>query len=106
MPPTPFRRIDLSSPSNLDYITSVLHNSAESRLPSQLEEDGLKGKQEEAVCRKVLEKWKATTTSKLKDNVTVNGVSWKHATKKGRDGEQLNPRTLMLEQAAHVLCCV
>ena len=89
MPPTTFRRIDLSSPANLEQITSVLHTPAESRVPSQLEEDGLKGKQEEAVCRKVLDKWKVTTTGKLKDNVTVNGVSWKHATRKGRDGERI-----------------
>lgn len=88
MPPSTFPRIDINTPSNLDEVTSSLLTAAESHLPLALERDGLSGKHEEAVCRRVLEQWKDGAASRIRENVTVNGVSWKTATKRGsRDGE-------------------
>lgn len=78
------RRPDIHSPSKLDRIASSLLSASESHITTGLEEDGLSGKREEAVCKKAIEKWTTPAASRLKDNVTFNGVSWKSATKKGK----------------------
>ncbi|CAO1617476.1 unnamed protein product [Sympodiomycopsis kandeliae] len=91
MPPSSFRRIDLNSTSNLSHITSEILNNAESHLHTQLESDGLSGKKEEEVCKKVLSYWiKELTEERLKSNVTVNGSSYKSALKRGKTGQVEN----------------